>query len=762
MKYLFIGEKPSLTREVNKVYDKHKDEIIKRLGEIDFIPLSGHVCKFFEPDDYEAWKNIPWGDIDYPIIPERWGIKANNDKWSLKTLSEIKQTARNYDGLICGTDSDVEGYGIFFNLESFLKLADMKVLRFMESSLTENEILKSLLSMTDYHKDPLHIRNTKSYLIRARADWLYGMNATRMMSSKMPYTMKVGRVKAPTIKLVYDNSLEIENFKPRNFFVVEANYGTFKGYYTEDDKQPKQFDHKEEIPSYDLNGVLLNKQKKRVSTAAPKLYDLASIQIEAGQQFGYAPAQTLNIIQDLYEKHKVISYPRTQCRYVSYEKSKEFGMMLRNIAVFDDLAEIAANVSQETIEKVRTNKNVVNDIEVQKESHDALLPTATRPDLSKLNEDEQNICKMIYKRLLAQFLPPLTEDKTIAIIDHNGKHFIARGSIVINQGWRILYKNSKDNILPNFEKGDAIKAEEIVPVERTTKPPARLTEATLLNEMVTIAKKIEDKELRQALAESKGIGTSSTRAKIIKDIISSGYVEVKKNGLYITNIGRKYVESLKSLDIISPFFAAIIDTKIKDVQRGDADYKDTYNDIIKDLYNMCKQIEGIPSTKIILKQRCPKCSTNFTEEQHSYTCHNCGFKINKEILGKKITPEILDTLLSGKATPTYTLKKKDGTEFKSSLILNEDGIVFSGKSGITCPLCKTENIRKNNGGVFCDCGFKLFRKFRGHEFTDSELKKLCAGKTLPYVELTKKEGGTYTANVYLNDSGEVNIDFGGK
>ena len=112
MKYLFIGEKPSLTREVNKVYDKHKDEIIKRLGEIDFIPLSGHVCKFFEPDDYEAWKNIPWGDIDYPIIPERWGIKANNDKWSLKTLSEIKQTARNYDGLICGTDSDVEGYGI--------------------------------------------------------------------------------------------------------------------------------------------------------------------------------------------------------------------------------------------------------------------------------------------------------------------------------------------------------------------------------------------------------------------------------------------------------------------------------------------------------------------------------------------------------------------------------------------------------------------------------------------------------------------------
>ena len=216
--------------------------------------------------------------------------------------------------------------------------------------------------------------------------------------------------------------------------------------------------------------------------------------------------------------------------------------------------------------------------------------------------------------------------------------------------------------------------------------------------MVTIAKKIEDKELRQALAESKGIGTSSTRAKIIKDIISSGYVEVKKNGLYITNIGRKYVESLKSLDIISPFFAAIIDTKIKDVQRGDADYKDTYNDIIKDLYNMCKQIEGIPSTKIILKQRCPKCSTNFTEEQHSYTCHNCGFKINKEILGKKITPEILDTLLSGKVTPTYTLKKKDGTEFN---ILEFDDYNNKSSYGVTLNSSTTGSYPMLIGDLSC-------------------------------------------------------------
>lgn len=174
--YVFIAEKPSLMREVKACYQKHREEINHAVGTIDFTALAGHVCRYMEPDEYGDWSEA-WESISYPMIPKQWGIVPIKGKEAI--LETIRQLAQVHDGIIVGTDSDTEGYGIYYLLEAYLGLSGKKALRFLEHSLTDKEILASLLSMTDFHTDPVHRRFTQLYLLRAQADWLYGMNATR-------------------------------------------------------------------------------------------------------------------------------------------------------------------------------------------------------------------------------------------------------------------------------------------------------------------------------------------------------------------------------------------------------------------------------------------------------------------------------------------------------------------------------------------------------------------------------------------------------
>lgn len=760
MKYLLIAEKNSLMNDVIKCYNNHQSEIINKIGYIDFIALSGHVCTIYEPNDYDEWANKKWGEVDYPMIPNHWQIKVIDDAGKRRVVSQIKNMINNYDGVIVATDSDVEGYGIYYLLENYLNITDMKAYRFIEHSLTDKEILQSLLEMTDFHTDIKHQRFVKSFLIRSRADWLYGMNATRMLSNKMGNLIATGRVKAPTIKLVYDNSLAIENFKPENYWNANMVYDGFVASLTEDGKTAKAYKQESDIPeNISLNGIVKSKETKRTYTSAPKLYDLAAIQAEAGQHYGFSPEETLEIVQSLYEKHKLLSYPRTQCRYVSYEKSKEFVSMLKNMDAFDNLRDLARSITNDDIKRVMGDKNVVNDVEVQKESHDALLPTSNKPDLTTLSANEKTICEMVYKRLLAQFLPKLEEDKTVLVTVHDGFDFVAKGKIVIHQGWRVLYGLSKDNIIPNVNEGDNIQALKMESKKRTTVPPKRLTEATLLNAMINIASTIEDKELKKNLAESKGIGTPATRANIIKDIIERGYVESRKNKeLYITDAGKAYIQGVKDLDIISPVFAALLETKIHKIQRGEIEYQEVYDDMINSLNSMCKQINDMRRPNNKVDERCPICNSQLGEDNFCYVCNKCGFKVSKKICGKVISEDILKIILSGKATPFYNFKKKDGTSFRARLVLINNEVKFNSDSDLSCPKCGNKNIKLNNAGAFCDCGLKIFRNVSGHPLRDEEIKKLIDEGSLWISNYKAKSGNICPVTLKLED-GNVKYEF---
>ena len=762
MKYLFIAEKASLMRDVMSCYNNHQDEIIKKVGYIDFIALAGHVCTVFEPNDYDDWAEKKWGDVDDPMIPAQWRIKPINDNGKKKIISQIKNSVDSYDGVIVGTDSDVEGYGIYFLLENYLGITKKKALRFIEHSLTDEEILTSLLSMTDYHTDIKHRRFVESFLLRSRADWLYGMNCTRMLSVKLQEMIATGRVKAPTIKLVYDNSMAIDNFKPQDYWNLCMNYGSFGSFLTEDKKEAKAFMKEQDVPrNVPLEGVVTKKETKRISTSAPKLYDLAAIQTEAGQHYGYTPDETLEIVQSLYEKHKLLSYPRTQCRFVSYEKSKEFRRMLKNMGAFEELNEIAQGITDEDIKRVMGDKNVVNDAEVQKESHDALLPTSTKPDLSKLSEQEKNICTMVYKRLLAQFMPKLVEDKTQVLLRHGDYDFIAKGKTVVAQGWKTLYGQSKENIIPPVKEGNQIIAKKSDIVKKTTTPPKRLNESTLLNAMINIASKIEDPELKKNLAESKGIGTPATRANIIRDIIDRGYIAKKKGGLYITETGIKYIQNIKDLDIVSPVFAAILETKIHKIQRGELEYKDVYKEMLTDLHNMCKQIDSMKSPDTQIDVICPKCNVNLKSEGYYYFCPECGTKISKKIAGTNISSGMVKQLLYKKETGFYSFKSKEGKTFRAKLVMSNGEVKFSFDSGVECPKCGNKSITINNGGAFCECGLSIFRNCVGHKLSDTEIKELVQkGKIEGISDFKSKAGKIFTANLILDEDGKTKLDFG--
>ena len=485
-------------------------------------------------------------------------------------------------------------------------------------------------------------------------------------------------------------------------------------------------------------------KKQTTNTRAPKLYDLTALQGDAGQMLGLTPSETLETVQSLYEKHKVISYPRTQCRYVSTEKAKEFPDMLKKMAVFPELKEAASRVTAADIRRVSGDRMVVHDAEIAKESHDALLPTSKTPKLTDMTERERDVCRLIYTRLLAQFLPPLKECKTRLTITHGDAVFQAQGKLVEDQGWRSLYGAARSRELPDLTEGAAITADEVAPVEKTTTPPKRLTQTTLVLAMKNIANQIEDAAMKKSLAESQGIGTPATRDAIVTDLIRHGYIQDKR-GLHITESGKRYIEQMEGMDLCSPVFAASLDMEIKKIQRGEASYQDVYRQMLAGLHETCRQME-----QVSCGAACPVCGKPLRIAGYLYQCDGCGFQIGRKVCGQAITPGVLDSLREHGETKHMAFRSKEGKEFRAKLVLQGGKTAFSFGSGLLCPYCGKE-VKMNRGGIFCDCGLAMYRNICGKELSDKDLETLLEKKSLPVRKgFRKKDGTPFSAALQLD------------
>lgn len=789
-RYLFIAEKPSLMREVEKTYKKHKSDIESTIGEIDFMALAGHVCRLLEPSEYPEWDE-KWKDIDLPMIPKTFKIDAIHDK--KKIISDIKKRVKEgYDGIIVGTDSDVEGNGIYYLLEQYLGLEKMEALRFFEDGLTDAEILKSFHTITDYHKEARDVHMTEAFKIRSHLDWLSGMNFTVGFSVKSGFTMKVGRVKAPTLKLVYDNSIAIDNFEPHTDYELKAVYkeGFCGNYITKEgavrfETEEKALDFGKSLGTL---GKVKSITKKTVITPVPQLYKLSDVQVDAGKQFGYDPTKTLNLIQALYETHKVVSYPRTDGRYISTEKAKELPILLKAVSAVPELESYVKSITTADIDKVKKDKRIVNDVEVKKASHDALLPTGKIPDLTKLTKDEINILTLIYKRLAAVFMNPLKEEKTVLIVDIDGNEFKTNGKILVDKGWTALYnRKSTDMELPPLLKGDPITVSRYETDEKTTTPPARLTQATLIDAMENIAKYIEDKDKKKIMKEVKGIGMPSSRAKIISDLLKSGYMESKgkAQSLFITESGKKYIENIKDFTICKPELTAEWEARMQHIKEGSESYEVVKLDMIKYVKEMVEEIEnakieksswnGNKSTGLV----CPICGNPVLNSKFGYFCsekkNGCTFSIQNTIAGKKLTEKNLKDLCEkGKTGKIKGFQSKAGKTFDAALKMtitdektSKIEFVFESsepketKSSYLCPHCQSRIIA-DKWAWRCEknCGFSLSYKIAGKEMNESELKELIEkGRTQKMNGFLSKTGKRFSASLVLEENGTTKFEF---
>lgn len=771
MRYLYLAEKPSAMKSVKAAYNASN----KPLGDIDFFALAGHICRLCEPKEYEDW-DVKWADRKLPMIPNpfRVGILTDNKVKDLKEqLKKVK-----YDAIIVGTDSDVEGNGIYDLIETYLGLQNYKTYRFFESDLTPAGIMKSMNNLTDYHTNPRDVGMTQSFRIRSRFDWLIGFNMTVAYTVKSGFLMKVGRVKAPTLKLVYDNCKAIDGFSSKTAYqpAIVTENPEVAAYMIDDEGKAVSYADKNEaqkvLTTLSGEAEMLSFEKTVKKTQPDQLYKLTDIQVEAGSKYGYTPEKTLELIQSLYERHKLISYPRTDGRYVSTEKSKDFARLLKAVEAMPSLSAAVKTVTPEAIAAAQGNKRFVNDVEVQKSSHDALIPTGDTAALGNLTMDEMHICEMIFRRFLAIFFSPLEEEKTKAVLTDNNIKFSCTGSKVVNPGFTVLTSKPKEAPLPDLKKGQKLKEKETSLHEIISKPPARFTQATLIKAMENVQKYMaaDETELKKALKKAGGIGQPSSRAAIISELVSTGYIDDVKSGkgkgLHITDSGKRYIENLGSSSIVSPELSAQWEVYMNDIREGTKTYDEVYEKVIDYVYQALKELEGMEIQKVAAGNRkevgkCPKCGKPVVALPKGYGCSgypDCDFSVFKRVAGTDLTDKDMADMLNGKATKVMSFKKKDGSTFSAALILNKEHKItwapFESKTDLTCPKCGKPLV-KTPMSYKCDddeCGFIFWTKICGKTLTDTQVKKLLSGQSTGTIKgFKKKDGTSFNASLIMKD-----------
>ena len=687
-KLLLIAEKPSLMREIESVYKKNRATIPYN---IDFVALAGHICGYENPKSYPEWDK-PWKDIQLPMIPSKWKIDILPGKNNIYKDISDKLKKGHYDGIICASDADREGNFLFYLAANKLNILSKKTYRFWVHDLTDKGIMDAFKSMVDMSTDKFQKNLTEASILRSQFDWLIGMNFTVSATVHTNALMKIGRVKTPTLKIVYDNCNAIDNFKPVTTYEIESHYKEgFVGAHTD-----KRFKTKEEaqkvIDTLGNIATVTKIENKIVKTQAPQLYKLSSLQIDAGKAFGFSPDKTLSLVQALYEKHKVVSYPRTDCVYISSALSKDFSNLLNVCKVIPGVDKFVNGITAADMKSVTANKKYVNDPEVNKSSHTALVPTGKLPNMSILSDDEEKILGMIYKRFVAIFLPPLVEDKcsVSTVNDKNGLEFKSNGKVIKDEGYTALYDSKReDNELPALTKGQKVNVKEFKIADKTTTPPARLTTASLVKEMENVQKYIDDKELKDVMSEAEGIGTPATRGAIISALISDGYMEVKKSKktelLYITTKGKDYIENLLGFSIVSPELTAEWEKKLKQIEEGKLESQKFEKDMIEFVKTISKEMSSVEMKKSSgfsnsdkeVFAKCPKCGKNIYENSKAYSCEDkdCGCVIFKDdkyfkSIGKKMTKAIATSLFNKKKVALKGLKSKSGKEYDATIIVD--------------------------------------------------------------------------------------------
>ncbi len=805
MKSLIIAEKPSVARDLARVLGKvpkHSKGDYYENDEYVIASAVGHLVELFMPNDIDP-KLKAWSLKTLPILPERFQLKPI-DKTKAK-FAELKRLLRrsDIDNVINACDAGREGELIF---EYIYELSGSKLpkKRLWMVSMTSDAIKSAFQQLrNDEEMQPLQ----HAARCRSESDWLIGINGTRALTKRMfgmQNVATVGRVQTPTLALVVDREVAIRAFESRPYWRVCADFsiasGNYRGVYQKPGFKKGEDSHDRADRLWDEaaakaiadavrgGNAQVEEQCKRTRQIAPRLYDLTTLQREANGRFGFPAGKTLRIAQALYEKHKVLTYPRTSSKALP----EDYGSTVRDtLAAFSGSLKSFANKILANNWVKPGNKRIFNNADVS--DHFAIIPTGVFK--SSLNEDESKLFDMVCRRFLAVFYPSAEYDVTTRLSRVAEHVFKTEGKVLVEAGWlEVMGRNQKSDDLPALGKADGDPARAaVVEVEvehDATRPPARYTEATLLAAMETAGKLLEDEELADAMKDS-GLGTPATRAATIDHLLNEKYLLREGRDLAPTPKAEELIEFLKAIGVetlTSPSMTGEWEHRLSLMERGKLSresfmqgIRSLTEELVKRATSFEEKDEDLQRTDFIS----PTDGKPMLDSLRYYKSQDGQLTVNKNLGNRKLEDDEVHQLLKeGRIGPLDGFRSKKGRAFSAMLVI-EDGKAkfdFGGDSRngdedvdlsefpviAECPLDGAPihetpnafvcaNYKPGNAG----CPFRVGRIILGRTISQEEFLQLLREKKTPLLKgfRSNRTKRLFDAYLVLDDKGKVGFDF---
>ncbi len=639
MKSLVLAEKPSVGKEIARVLGcKRRGEGFIE-GDKYIVTWSlGHLITLADPEDYDD-RYKRWS-MDYlPMLPKKMKLTIiKNTSKQYRAVSALTKR-KDVSELIIATDSGREGELV---ARWIIAKCGWKgtTKRLWISSQTDKAIKEGFASLKDAKEyNDLY----KSAEARAHADWIVGLNISRALTCKFNTSLSAGRVQTPTLALIVERENAIKSFKPKDYYTVNVTTDAFTALYKAKNGIARMYlkDDADAIIKAvsGKSGKITSLESKKRETPPPAAYDLTELQRDANKKYGYSAKETLAAMQSLYEYHKVLTYPRTDSRYITEDVADTLGERLRSLLLtpYGDAARALLK------SKIQT-KYIVNSAKVT--DHHAIIPTEQKPSLADMSTKERAIYDLVVKRFLAVLSAPFVYEETKLVFECEGYCFHAKGKVPVELGWKGIYgatahddeqedEDEKDQSLPQLKKGDIYKIRNTKLNAMKTRPPARYTEATLLSAMEHPS--VEDKQLEKVLTETSGLGTPATRADIIEKLFSAFYVERKEKEIYPTQKGVQLIE-LVPADLKSAVMTAKWEERLSLISKGKADSKKFISEMeeyTQGLISSVKASEKRYKHENITKEKCPECGEFLLDVNGKkgklYVCSNPDCRYRRSI-----------------------------------------------------------------------------------------------------------------------------------
>ena len=621
MKSLVIAEKPSVARDIARVLGANQKNGGVLEGKKYVVTWAlGHLVTLADPEEYDK-KYEKWEIATLPMLPKDMKLVVIRQTGKQFSIVKAQLFRKDIEEIIIATDAGREGELV---ARWILEKAGCHkpIKRLWISSVTDKAIKEGFANLKNGHDyDNLY----RAAVARAEADWLVGMNGTRALTCKYNAQLSCGRVQTPTLAMIAKREEEIRKFVPKEYYGISLETQDVKWTWREEKtrsfrtfsrEKAEQIKGKLENASLEVTNV----EKKAKKTMAPGLYDLTTLQREANQKYGFSAKETLNIMQRLYENHKVLTYPRTDSRYIGRDIVPTIRERLKACGVgpYRKLAGALMNGP------VQVNGSFVDDKKVS--DHHAIIPTEQFVQLDHMTNEERKIYDMVVRRFLAVLYPAFLYEQVNMEAKAAGETFAASGKVVKSQGWKEVYEGSleddceeevederklKDQRLPELKAGIRLKVLKTSLNTGKTKPPARFTEATLLAAMENPVKYMEtrDKEAVKTIGETGGLGTVATRADIIEKLFHSFMMEKKGNEIHITSKAKQLLELVPE-DLKKPELTADWEMKLSQIAKGkirQGDFLHEIRDYTCEIVNEIKAGEGTFRHDNLTNKVCPRC-----------------------------------------------------------------------------------------------------------------------------------------------------------